>query len=1329
VAFDILTNSIWKGLPPSDIDIAEGGSWWRWADYCDEEVQGSTARCHFQGPLSTRDPDEALAEVLRHGLAHRYYSVDGKIKVWHEGLPPAITGSWSASGITTITEDTTSGEATTELAVGDLVYVGTDLREVQTIIDDDNFTVESAVTQDGVRVRTTSNVYIKKEHWLAPPAGNETPVYEIPDEVIVRYTVEDEMSGSQYPQIGDVTGDKRIEFGLQGCANAGMARRWSETFKGIQQLEVFFWNGTVQGIGAPIEPGDILFFDDDILTRQPVRAIDPIVWEPDAGLYRLHLREFDPNAYSEATASDDTPVSIAPVIPDKPTSISEVFGIRGPWNDHSMIVNASGNAEPDNWTGWVVEDGNLVKSWDATDEETELELTGQQTSGKSYRNALDGDMAVAIAGSKIAIVTFWIRWQANSSETASVEFVYSSGPDVNWSNQVDEKTWHISPDSNTYVLYQRPVFVVELTDDDYHGFRFQFKNSADPGASKPKWGIRRFRLCPFGDVGNKSYPVLPDLRMHQRWEWTEHANAGTTVREYEIRRRREEATRLELVRVPQGYTGARWEVLGKEYPYLLPAMVGCYERSAIQNTGWWRDILGVVWSPTNNVRGFAASSQEEEEWDDVSGISGVAYEVIFTSFTGDYDQTKDVNGNWQLTGCTATNNDATDPESGTTADTIDISSGSADARGNEREFISPRYQRIAWCWVKADKDATEYIQFGTYGYDAGGSPFYPITKWMGKNHWRCLFHTEAMEELSGKRMSGRKVDPYFVKTYNLAGEPDALYIWKHGSIPVSPGGETWYERVTWSTSLPDHIANVVLQYHSSFWEKNWTDFAVVAASDGEITWGADPVARFGALPNHYDWRLVARTKHSVDLPFPVWSTATHIEKNPGTAITQAIDVETAAIADGKVLAWNNTNQEHEYVSPDGLDGDAIHDNVSGEINAVASKGTPTTSDLLLIEDAAASNAKKKVTIGSLPAATPAAHDLGGSEHNQDTLANLNAKISDATLREWEDDLGGSPQVHASNVPDGADATAIHDNVAGEINAVASKGTPTTSDLLLIEDAAASNAKKKITIGSLPAATPAAHALGGSAHSSDTLANLNAKISDATLREWEDDLGGSPQVHANNVPDGADATAIHDNVAGEINAMSAATPAGGDIIVIEDASDSYGKKKASLNAATVWAENTRSDISGAPSTWPNGMRVYPCGASTTGAPSTKTGQLVHVRSSSGTTACSFQTYCEYGTGAARAWRRFALGTGTWSSWIEVTTTPGTYNDQPAVWDVTNNRPGRQQRGAETADRVRLVRVRLPERLVVAPELREGLVLLPALLPGLRQGLPVEQFDPD
>lgn len=49
----------------------------------------------------------------------------------------------------------------------------------------------------------------------------------------------------------------------------------------------------------------------------------------------------------------------------------------------------------------------------------------------------------------------------------------------------------------------------------------------------------------------------------------------------------------------------------------------------------------------------------------------------------------------------------------------------------------------------------------------------------------------------------------------------------------------------------------------------------------------------------------------------------------------------------------------------GTDVNALHTNISGEITALTAKATPTTSDVLVIEDAADSNNKKKSTLASI----------------------------------------------------------------------------------------------------------------------------------------------------------------------------------------------------------------------------------------------------------------------------------------------------------------------------------------------------------------------------
>lgn len=63
-----------------------------------------------------------------------------------------------------------------------------------------------------------------------------------------------------------------------------------------------------------------------------------------------------------------------------------------------------------------------------------------------------------------------------------------------------------------------------------------------------------------------------------------------------------------------------------------------------------------------------------------------------------------------------------------------------------------------------------------------------------------------------------------------------------------------------------------------------------------------------------------------------------------------------------------------FASPDGKDGTAIHDNVAGEIIAITEKVTPVSADVIIIEDSADSNNKKRVQIGNLPTG-------GGGEAN------------------------------------------------------------------------------------------------------------------------------------------------------------------------------------------------------------------------------------------------------------------------------------------------------------------------------------------------------------
>ena len=63
--------------------------------------------------------------------------------------------------------------------------------------------------------------------------------------------------------------------------------------------------------------------------------------------------------------------------------------------------------------------------------------------------------------------------------------------------------------------------------------------------------------------------------------------------------------------------------------------------------------------------------------------------------------------------------------------------------------------------------------------------------------------------------------------------------------------------------------------------------------------------------------------------------------------------------------------------------------------------------------------------------------------------------------------GQNIEIAATGGGAGSDTTAIHDNIASEISAITEKVSPASTDLIIIEDSADSNSKKKIQIGNLP----------------------------------------------------------------------------------------------------------------------------------------------------------------------------------------------------------------------------------------------------------------------
>jgi len=144
----------------------------------------------------------------------------------------------------------------------------------------------------------------------------------------------------------------------------------------------------------------------------------------------------------------------------------------------------------------------------------------------------------------------------------------------------------------------------------------------------------------------------------------------------------------------------------------------------------------------------------------------------------------------------------------------------------------------------------------------------------------------------------------------------------------------------------------------------------------------------------------------------------------------------------------------------------------------------------------------------------ATHSLGSATHTADTLAALNAKVSDGTLVDVTAGLAGSRPA-ASIVGRfyfstdtgnwSRDNGSTWDDVATGGGAHNLGGAEHTADTLANLNTKVSDATLIDTADSRlsDARTPTSHGLGGTEHATATLAQLNAKVSDATLIDTAD----------------------------------------------------------------------------------------------------------------------------------------------------------------------------------------------------------------------------------
>lgn len=158
-----------------------------------------------------------------------------------------------------------------------------------------------------------------------------------------------------------------------------------------------------------------------------------------------------------------------------------------------------------------------------------------------------------------------------------------------------------------------------------------------------------------------------------------------------------------------------------------------------------------------------------------------------------------------------------------------------------------------------------------------------------------------------------------------------------------------------------------------------------------------------------------------------------------TAIKQAIATKLLALSTAGDVVWLDS------ASVGSADSTALHFGVANELHK-GTEATPAAADKFIIEDAD-NSWKKKVVLFSVLESTL----------NHDSLTGFVA----AEHYRWDTDISSTATIHPNNVVDGSDASAIHDDTASEITAIAEKVSVADNDEFLMEDSADANAKKSI----------------------------------------------------------------------------------------------------------------------------------------------------------------------------------------------------------------------------------------------------------------------------